>query len=177
MAQAQLLYIGTEQGVVLLSNPGRIDRWISVGIELADQAIAAVHCQADAPMQATVWGSNQAWQTNDGGQSWQALEPAPSLIAPSQTIQLAGQPPATIRIASDPNQLERSSDGESWQSLVIGQVGEWSCLISVAYQIDSIYAATKAGQVWVSNDRGRTWALLKQQLAPITSLAIGRVIS
>lgn len=177
MAQAQLLYIGTEQGVVLLSNPGRIDRWISVGIELADQAITAVRCQADAPMQATIWSADQAWQTKDGGQSWQALEPRPNLIESSQSIELSGQPPATIRIASDPNHLERSSDGENWQSLAIGQLGEWSCLISVAYQIDSIYAATNAGQVWVSSDRGRTWALLKQQLAPITSLAIGRVIS
>ncbi|WP_110513941.1 hypothetical protein [Herpetosiphon llansteffanensis] len=176
MAQAQLLYIGTDHGVVLLSNPGRIDRWISVGIELADQAIRAVACQADAPMQATVWSNEQAWQTNDGGQAWQMLEPTPAPPLPSQQLELAGQPAATIRIASDPNQLERN-DGTAWQSLQLGQVGQWSCLLHVAYQIDSLYAATNAGEVWVSSDRGRTWTVLKQQLAPINALAIGRVIS
>ncbi|MFD3165745.1 hypothetical protein [Herpetosiphon sp. NSE202] len=176
MAQAQLLYIGTDHGVVLLSNPGRIDRWISVGIELTDQAIRAVVCQADAPMQATVWSSEQAWQTNDGGQAWHVLEPTPEPIPPNQQLELAGQPPASIRIASDSKQLERN-DGTAWQSLQLSQVGQWSCLLQVAYQIDSLYAATNAGEVWVSSDRGRTWTVLKQQLASINALAIGRVIS
>ncbi len=128
-------------------------------------------------MQATVWGASQTWQTKDGGQSWQSLDPAPEFNPPSQQLQLAGQPLATMRIASDAKQLERSSDGETWQSLTIGQHGNWSCLLSVAYQIDSLYAATNAGEVWLSSDRGRTWTSVKQQLAPITSLAIGRVIS
>lgn len=176
MAQAQVMYIGTTGGVVLLSNPGRTDRWLTIGLELADHAIKAVDCTADDPMQATVWGEQTCWQTPDGGQSWQE-QPWVEPPVPLKRMHLRGEPPAIVRIHDDAAFLERSEDGEIWQRLALDTMGTWTTVLAPTYHHDQLYAATALGELWYSADRGRTWTRIKRDIQPVTALAIGRVLS
>lgn len=179
MAQAQLLYVGTQEGVAILSNPGRTDRWLTVGLELPAEQVIAVACQADAPMEATVWtAAGPVHHTADGGQTWEALAAPGPLPAPRVELGFAGGPPASVRVSADGLGLERSGDdGASWQRLELDSLGSWTVISAPAYHPDIAYAATSQGDVWLSTDRGRTWARIKRDLPAVTALAIGRVIS
>jgi len=179
VAQAQLLYVGTQEGVAILSNPGRTDRWLTVGHELPAEQVIAVACQADGPMNATVWtAAGAVYHTADGGQSWETLAAPGALPAPRVGLEFAGGPPASVRVSADGLGLERSGDGgASWQRLEIDSLGSWTVIGVPEYHPDIAYAATSQGDVWHSTDRGRTWLRIKRDLPPVTALAIGRVIS
>lgn len=178
MAQAQLLYIGTTEGVVIASNPGRTDRWITVGIELPNDAIVGLSCDADEPMKAIVWTSSAAWTTDDGGQTWHPVAEPTSSPAPRTALVFAGSPSAALRISGDGLMVERSGDaGESWQPLELDSVGQWTVIAAPAYHPDTAYLGSADGAVWQTTDRGRTWQRIKRDLAAVTALALGRVLS
>jgi photosystem II stability/assembly factor-like uncharacterized protein len=179
VAQAQLLYVGTQEGVAILSNPGRTDRWLTVGLELPAEQVIAVACQSDSPMDATVWtAAGAVHHTSDGGQTWEALTAPGALPAPRVELVFAGGPPASIRVSADALGLERTADaGASWQRLELDSLGSWTVISAPAYHPDIAYAGTSQGDVWLSTDRGRTWNRIKRDLPPVTALAIGRVIS
>ncbi|MBP8251716.1 MAG: hypothetical protein KAX40_05090 [Herpetosiphon sp.] len=176
MAQAQILYLATTAGVVLLSNPGRTDRWLTIGVELPDHALQAVTCESDNPMNALAWGEQQCWQTQDGGQTWHEHEWSMP-PAPATQLVVHGEPATFVRISHEPIRLERSDDGATWQHLSLDTAGTWTVLLNPRYHQDAVYAATANGELWCSHDRARTWTRLKRDLPPITALALGRVIS
>jgi len=177
MAQAQLLYVGTTQGVAILSNPGRVERWITVAIELPEHAVVAVACDPDAPINATVWSATAQFSTSDGGQEWQEISPAQPGAAPATSLVFSGTPQAALRISAT-GLLERSADtGATWNSVAIETVGSWTVIAAPAYHIDSAYLGSASGEIWASTDRGRSWQRVKRDLPPVTALAVGRVIS
>jgi photosystem II stability/assembly factor-like uncharacterized protein len=177
MAQAQLLYVGTTEGVAILSNPGRTDRWITVGLELPEQSIVAAACDADAPMNATVWTATAQFTSTDGGQQWQETPTDQPWPAPASSLSFPGAPPAAVRLTAT-GLLERSDDaGASWSTVSIETVGSGTVIAAPAYHVDSAYLGSGSGEIWVSTDRGRSWTRIKRDLPPITALAIGRVIS
>ena len=178
MAQAQLLYIGTTEGVVIASNPGRTDRWITVGISLPAEAIVGLICDTDGPMNATVWSSSAAWTTDDGGQTWHPVTEPTSSPAPRSALVFAGSPSAALRISGDGVTVERSADaGELWQTLELDSVGPWTVMAAPGYHPDTAYLGSADGAVWQTTDRGRTWQRIKRDLASVTALALGRVLS
>src|SRR5437773_4140454 len=71
MAKAGLLFVGTDDGVVLFSNPGAVGRWLRVGQELRGHAIRAIWPAADNPLIVLAAGAGMGVQrSDDGGQSW-----------------------------------------------------------------------------------------------------------
>ena len=176
MAQAQLMYVGTGEGLVMLSNPGRTDRWLTVGHELREEAIVAVACAADAPMQAVALGRSSAYRSADGGQRWDA-QAVDSVAPPAVAYHFPGQPPAQLRLAGEPAALERSADdGASWTGVELAAQGALTVLAAPAYHPDTAYAGTAGGEIWQSTDRGRSWTRIKAGLPPVLALAIGRLL-
>ncbi|HMP41049.1 MAG TPA: hypothetical protein PKA05_11760 [Roseiflexaceae bacterium] len=49
MAKAGLLFIGTDDGIILLSNPGTAGRWLRVGHELRGRAVHGIWVRHDDP--------------------------------------------------------------------------------------------------------------------------------
>ena len=177
MAQAQLMYIATTNGITILSNPGRTDRWLTVGQELAQLLIVSVACDHDDPMHAYAVTETVTYATLDGGQTWHETEQQqPGMV--QQEYSFPGKPAAQLRINHSLGTPERSEDhGNTWQPVLTDSGGSWNVFTAPAYHQDTAYAATANGEVWTSTDRGRSWTLIKRDLAPINDLAIGRVIS
>jgi photosystem II stability/assembly factor-like uncharacterized protein len=83
MAKAGLLFVGTDDGLVLFSNPGTVGRWLRVGHELRGQVVTGVRPVADQPLLvlAALEGGG-IWRSQDGGGSWEAvLEVEPLVLA------------------------------------------------------------------------------------------------
>ncbi len=176
MAQAQLLYVGTAQGITILSNPGHTDRWLTAGQELRTESIIAIHCASDNPLQAKAQSATTLYVTTDGGQTWEALDHG-HIETPRHTLTLPGQPPASIRIAPT-GHPERSADEEAtWEPVATDSAATWQVLMNPDYHQDTVYAGTSDGDVLMSSDRGRTWTPIKRSLAAVQALAVGRVIS
>ena len=73
MAKAGLLFVGTDDGAVLFSNPNNIGRWLRIGQPLRGQVVRALWPLMDNPL--VVFAAVQGLglqRSEDGGQSWQA---------------------------------------------------------------------------------------------------------
>jgi photosystem II stability/assembly factor-like uncharacterized protein len=111
MAKAGLLFVGTDDGIVLFSDPGGTGRWFRVGQELRGQAIRAIWPAADTPLVVLAAGDGIGLQrSDDGGQSWrQALD--------ANVRSIAGHPRAAqaLYLATAGGDVYRSADGgASW---------------------------------------------------------------
>lgn len=74
MAKAELVLIGTDDGVVLLSNPGGIGRWLKSAHTLRGHSIVATWAHPNDPTQMLCSDSTQLWRSVDGGQAWSPIE-------------------------------------------------------------------------------------------------------
>lgn len=74
MAKAELLLIGTDDGVVLLSNPGGIGRWLRSAHSLRGQVIIATWAHPDDPTQMLCGDGRHLWRSVDGGQQWDQID-------------------------------------------------------------------------------------------------------
>lgn len=74
MAKAELVLIGTDDGVVLLSNPGGIGRWLKSAHALRGQAVIATWAHPNDPTQMLCSDSTHLWRSTDGGQQWSHSE-------------------------------------------------------------------------------------------------------
>src|SRR6266496_78700 len=73
MAKAGLLFVGTDDGAVLFSNPNDIGRWLRIGQPFRGQAVRALWPLSNNPL--LVFAAVQRLglqRSDDGGQSWQA---------------------------------------------------------------------------------------------------------
>jgi hypothetical protein len=70
MAKAELVLIGTDDGVVLLSNPGGIGRWLKSAHAIRGHAIIATWAHPNDPTQMLCSDGTQLWRSVDGGQQW-----------------------------------------------------------------------------------------------------------
>ncbi|HEY1017332.1 MAG TPA: hypothetical protein VGE07_31750 [Herpetosiphonaceae bacterium] len=175
MAQAQLMYVGTSEGLVMLSNPGRTERWLTVGNELAGESITALACEAEAPMRAVAASAGGLHLTSDGGQQWAPHEGEPP-PAPAAAYDFPAQPPARLRIAGDPPALERAGDDGEWAAAAFEAAGEPAVIAAPAYHPDTAYVGTAGGEIWQSTDRGRSWIRIKRDLPPVQAIALGRLL-
>lgn len=175
MAQAQLMYVGTAEGLVIVSNPGRTDRWLTVGNELAGESILALACEAEAPMRAVAAAAGGAYLTTDGGQQWAAYEGA-APPAPASAYEFPAQPPARLRIAGEPPALERAGEDGAWADPPFAGAGAPAVIAAPAYHPDTAYVGTAGGEIWRSTDRGRSWTRIKRDLPPVQAIALGRLL-
>lgn len=292
MAKAGLLFVGTDDGLVLYSNPNEIGRWLKIGQPLRGQVVRAVWALPDAPQTVIVAvdglglqrseDGGQSWQTllsgtftallgqragralvyalgaagplvsADGGASWASIAHpgeapgAMALAAASQLYLGAGDrvlasadggaswaaygvalPGPVAALAALPQQpgtlfavagerlytctgsdapwvagaeapatrgplvalagatgallapslaggIARRADGAAWAPS--DAVGDVTALAAASYHVDVAVAGTADGQVLLSADRGRSWQVLKQGLAPVRSVAAARLV-
>jgi photosystem II stability/assembly factor-like uncharacterized protein len=73
MAKAALLFVGTDDGLVLFSDPGGLGRWLRIGRAFDGVPVQAVWAQPDNPQVALAAAGRQLQRSDDGGRSWQAV--------------------------------------------------------------------------------------------------------
>ncbi len=182
MAQAGIIYIATDDGLVTLSDPGGSGRWRQVGHTLRKHAISAV--VASNAMHLLVQTSSGAQQSSDGGMSWQpATETAPldHRVPRDARVTLQGQPPVMLAVrltSSGSLALQRSEDsGTTWQTVALTAPlqGTVTVIVTVPHHRDQAWAGTDAGELLHTTDRGRTWQQVLDGLPSIRSLAPTRL--
>src|SRR5690348_3339157 len=132
MAESILLYVSTDDGLVILSRPGTSKEWLPPRHVLAGQPVLASAATSGPPIQvvAQVGGAAPGVQASaTGGRTWEAapadLSSLPALPAdpspPSPTSPLSipaakvGMAPVLLAVAD--GALQRSEDdGATWQA-------------------------------------------------------------
>jgi hypothetical protein len=158
MAKAGLLFVGTDDGVVLFSDPGGVGRWFRVGQELRGRAIRAVWPAVDTPVVVLAAADGAGLQrSDDGGQSWrQALD--------AGVRSIAGHPRATqaLYLGAADGAVYRSADsGASWdlcpRDARPAESGA-ACVVVAPDNPQRLYLGLGAGGAWSSADAGDHWA-------------------
>jgi hypothetical protein len=156
MAKAGLLFVGTDDGIVLLSDPGGTGRWLRIGQELRGQVIRAVWPAVDTPLVvlAAVVGAGLQ-RSADGGQSWRE-------VLDADVRSLTGHPrdPQALYLGTANGEVHRSADdGVSWELCPQGERPATGVVrIAVAAgEPRHLYAGLDAGGVWASGDGGASW--------------------
>ena len=112
MAKAGLLFVGTDDGIVLFSDPGGTGRWLRIGQELHGRRIRAVWPAVDTPLVVLVAVEGAGLQRSaDGGQSWQE-------VLDADVRSLTGHPrdPQALYLGTANGEVHRSADdGQSWE--------------------------------------------------------------
>jgi photosystem II stability/assembly factor-like uncharacterized protein len=180
MAKAGLLFVGTDDGIVLFSNPGAVGRWLRVGHELRGKAVMAAWARPDNPLVVlAACGNDGLWRSADGGQSWQNTVPAPVALLPAgdALVALGGKEPALL-LAAQGDLWRSADDGQTWERGLADAPlnGDISVLTPAGYHIDTAFAGTTGGQVYQSTDRGRTWAMLKDGLPAVRAISAARLV-
>ena len=153
MAKAGLLFVGTDDGLVLFSDPGATGRWLRVGQELRGEVIAAVWPQFDDPQTVLAGGAGGLWRSDDGGASWAKISGEP-------IRRFAGEKgtPQVIAALTDAGWQRSTDGGATWQPSID----------STNATPDQMHQITLAGQKPVvlridaalitrSDDDGATW--------------------
>jgi photosystem II stability/assembly factor-like uncharacterized protein len=171
MAKAGLLYVGTDDGLVLFSEPGAAGRWLRVGHVLRGELVRAVWASAESPLLVLAGTATGLYGSADGGQTWEA-----GLAQP--VVALAGErtAPQTVYLTTQAGDLYRSDDaGVTWAR---GEPGAWPAGAPALPAPDPadahrVYVAVGA-QVWSSGDGGVSWARYGEGLpAPAERLLCG----
>lgn len=126
-------------------------------------ALAATDTETVALVGDTIWRLGSGWQMQGNAP---AGTPALAL--------LAGSTPTLL--AAHPGGISASTDfGQHWQGIPDAPV-DVSVLAPAPYHVDTLFAGTSTGQVFVSTDRGQTWRALRSGTAAVTAIAAGRLI-
>ena len=143
MAKAELVFIATADGVLTLSNPGGIGRWLKAGHTLQSHPIVAIWANPLDPTMLIASGPTASWRSTDGGQQWHpiSMPPMHQFIASRTT-------PARI-VAHDGTLAYISHDtGMTWHTL--GNATQLSTGGDIIW-----YGDATTGQL--SSDGGLTW--------------------
>ncbi|MEO7909681.1 MAG: hypothetical protein ABIV47_08540 [Roseiflexaceae bacterium] len=156
MAKAGLLFVGTDDGAVLFSNPNNIGRWLRIGQPFRGQAVRAIWPLADNPL--VVFAAVQGLglqRSDDGGQSWRA----------TLDLDIAGvlghhSTPSVLYAWSVGGELYSSDDaGEHWAGRALdGRAAQGVIGLVVAADAPRQLYLAQADGVWASSDAGATWA-------------------
>ncbi|MFL5801337.1 MAG: WD40/YVTN/BNR-like repeat-containing protein [Roseiflexaceae bacterium] len=158
MAKAGLLFVGTDDGIVLFSDPGGVGRWFRVGQELRGRAIRAVWPAADTPLVVLVAADDAGLQrSDDGGQSWrQALD--------ADVRSIAGHPraPHALYLGAADGAVYRGADaGASWELCprdARPAEGGAAYVVVAPGDLRRLYLGLGSGGAWSSADGGDHWA-------------------
>jgi len=171
MAKAGLLFVGTDDGLVLFSNPNNIGRWLRIGQPFREKVVRAVWPHADNPLVVLAAVAGMGVQrSDDGGQSWHM-----SFAAEASALAGARLAPDRLYLSTADGTIYRSDDaGIMWASC---SVGGWpgprdTRLIVAAKDAETIYVGSSDGSAWVSRDGGSGWARFGDRLAaPVAALS------
>lgn len=110
MAKAGIVYAGTDDGLVIYSDPGGIGRWRRVGQELRGHAVRSILAQSALDLLAAVAGIGLQRST-DGGQSWQPVLAIDVLAVAAHP----DAPDAPFAVTTDGTIFRSIDGGQSWQ--------------------------------------------------------------
>ena len=162
MAKAGLLFVGTDDGALLFSNPNNIGRWLRIGQPFRGQVVHAIWPLPDNPLVVFAAVQGQGLQrSDDGGQSWQA----------ALDLDIAGVlgyhgAPSMLYAWTSGGALYASNDaGEHWHALAPNgrMAGDIVALVVAADDQRQLYLAQSDG-VWASADAGATWVRFGEQV-------------
>jgi photosystem II stability/assembly factor-like uncharacterized protein len=88
---------------------------------------------------------------------------------------LAGQKPVWL-LAAQGGGIDRSDDNGAVWTLAASGDAPIGVLVPVGYHVDQAFAGTATGQLLFSADRGRGWQAVKQDLPPIRSIGVARLV-
>lgn len=153
MAKAGLLYVGTDDGLVLFSEPGAAGRWLRVGHELRGEVVRAVWASAQVPLMVLAGTATGVYRSTDGGRSWE-----PSLN--HGVVALAGDraAPTTAYLSTLAGDLYRTDDaGLAWVRAEPGPQTAAPGLPAVD-TADPLRLYLAVGvRIWSSADGGASW--------------------
>jgi hypothetical protein len=153
MAKAGLLFVGTDDGLVLFSNPNNIGRWLRIGQPFRGRAMRAVWPIPENPLVVfAAVGEMGVQRSDDGGQSWRD---ALSLEA----VAIAGHHSAPqIYLLGTLGEVYRGDDaGEHWAQCRVGIAGTGTGALAVAHSDARRLFVADADGTWSSADAGETW--------------------
>jgi photosystem II stability/assembly factor-like uncharacterized protein len=169
MAKAGIVYVATDDGLVIFSDPASIGRWRRIGHELAGSAVAAVLAEDALKIDVAVRGAGLQ-RSDDGGQSWRQL-------GGGDLVALAAHPAAPQRLfaLSADARLARHDDA-GWQSIDLAgppspPAPRAGALLVDPHAAELVIVALSAGEVWASVDAGAAWGQLGGGLPPALRLA------
>ena len=159
MAKAELLYVGSQNGLSVLSNPGGMGRWLKGSTAFTHAPVVAVWAHPQDPTQILCSTPTQLWASRDGGQQWAEVD-APAM----QVLRASRSTPDRI-VACDQHHVYVSHDaGLHWQQ---GPVAH-----TVMGAADSYWALTDAATL-TSTD-GQTWSPTTTQAHFVATSADGK---
>ncbi len=167
MAKAGLLFVGTNDGIALYSEPGAMGRWLRVGQELRGFVIQSIWVWADNPLHVVATTDTQLYRSIDGGGSWEVVIDVPGgMLAGSRAAQ------AQVVCLTHDGVLWRSSDaGANWSPT--GNIeGVGSSLVATAGDSSNIVTIATGKKVSRSVDGGTTWELLPELPANVEQIAM-----
>jgi photosystem II stability/assembly factor-like uncharacterized protein len=161
MAKAGLLFVGTDDGAVLFSNPNNIGRWLRIGQPFRGQVVRALWPRPDNPLVvfAAVRGLGLQ-RSDDGGQSWRA-----ALNLDVEGVVGHYNAPDMLYAWVSGGDLYASADaGEHWDRRVPDGRAALGVVRLVIGPNDpqQLYLGQLDG-VWASSDAGATWARFGEQ--------------
>jgi len=112
MAKAELLFVGTDTGLLQYSNPGGIGRWLRSGHSLPGSDIVAIWAHPDDPTQLLCSDGEQLYESADGGQHWSD----PIDLAITAFI-AASRTPERILARTDSDAILSTDSGENWRRI------------------------------------------------------------
>lgn len=162
MAKAGLLFVGTDDGAVLFSNPNNIGRWLRIGQPFRGQVVRALWPLPNNPLVvfAAVRGLGLQ-RSDDGGQSWQA-----ALDLDVAGVQGHHSTPSVLYASTAGGELYGSDDaGEHWdQRISNGRKAIGATHLAVAADDARQLYLVQGDGVWASADAGATWARFGAQV-------------
>jgi hypothetical protein len=166
MAKAGLLYVGTEDGIVLYSEPGAMGRWLRVGHELRGRAVTSVWAWSVNPLTVIASAGAKLVRSIDGGASW-------SEVGGIQGGVLAGSKGSAVVACLAPDGTLASSQdaGETWKRAGALGIGEVTHMVAAPDNPQTLLASAGA-RAWASTNGGAGWAELGELPWPIQGLLV-----
>ncbi len=166
MAKATLLFIGTDEGLVLLSDPAAQGRWLRSAHQLRDNVVQSVWVDPSNPLIVLAIADRHVLRSSDGGQTWQTVRIASDLTA---TAALYGDPrrSALVYLLADNFLFESRDTGVTWRAVTLPR----QC---TGYAIDGNgrLMVAAGSQVLVDGDQSAQWTLLGSPLPGVIRMLV-----
>jgi photosystem II stability/assembly factor-like uncharacterized protein len=151
MAKAMLLFLATDDGLALLSDPAGQGRWLRSAHHFQGTAVRSIWIDPSHPLTTLVVANGRVHRSTDGGQTWTALS-ADDPLPPDAALYGALRQSSLVGLMSGDRLFISDDAGASWRRIALpGAYG--------AFVIDDAgrsYGALDA-QVLASDDCGVTW--------------------
>ena len=165
------VYIATHTGLMMMQNDGALQNLSTAQDDYMGFSAHPTDPNTFYSSGHPSRGGNLGFQKSiDGGETWQKV--SNGVNGPVDFHALAvSQTDPTIVYGLHAGRLQRSSDeGKSWE-LIDTNLGSVIALATCTKMRDMVYAGTTAG-LYVSQDRGQTWAKLEATSDPVVAVSV-----